>query len=173
MSNETFEPYGTPPRFDLEEHKDLFEVWHLQWKIYVKLSTITTALPLADQPKYLAIILRSCLSKPTLQFILNLGLTQSRVQSPTAKIDKLREHCNAGRNRHIWRLQFASMKQWENQSVDKWLILYYVYKIDLYHCHFFTMHTFHLFFNIRKMINIQKLATEFLIWAVKKTLPWL
>ena len=54
MSNEIFEPYGTPPRFDLEEHKDLFEVWHLQWKIYVKLSTITTALPLADQPKYLA-----------------------------------------------------------------------------------------------------------------------
>ena len=50
-----------------------------------------------------------------------MGLTQARVQSPTEIIDKLREHCNAGRNRHTWRLQFASMKQRENQSVDKWL----------------------------------------------------
>ena len=166
MSNEIFEPYGTP-KLKIYLKYGIFN-GRFMWNC--RLSPPHFHSPI-NQSTWRDLL--SVLSKPTLQFIFNLGLTQARVQSPTEIIDKLREHCNAGRNRHIWRLQFASMKQRENQSVDKWLILYYVYKIDLYHCHFFTMHTFHLFFNIRKMINIQKLATEFLIWAVKKTLPWL
>jgi hypothetical protein len=36
-------------------------------------------------------------------------------------IQKLRERCNAGRNRHVWRQQFALCKQRANEAADNWL----------------------------------------------------
>jgi hypothetical protein len=39
-----FKPYGSPPRFNLDEFKDTFELWHCQWKIFLALSTIDTVL---------------------------------------------------------------------------------------------------------------------------------
>ena len=114
MSNEIFEPYGTP-KLKIYLKYGIFN-GRFMWNC--RLSPPHFHSPI-NQSTWRDLL--SVLSKPTLQFIFNLGLTQARVQSPTEIIDKLREHCSAGRNRHTWRLQFASMKQRENQSVDKWL----------------------------------------------------
>ncbi|EFX78798.1 hypothetical protein DAPPUDRAFT_245595 [Daphnia pulex] len=49
-----FRPYDTAPPFDMDDYKDSFEIWHAQWDIFLELSTINTALDVADQPRYKA-----------------------------------------------------------------------------------------------------------------------
>ncbi|XP_032791630.2 uncharacterized protein LOC116928637 [Daphnia magna] len=49
-----FRPYGTPPPFDMDDYKDSFEIWQAQWKIFLELSTIDTALDAAERPRYKA-----------------------------------------------------------------------------------------------------------------------
>ncbi|KZR99997.1 Uncharacterized protein APZ42_003910, partial [Daphnia magna] len=39
----------------------------------------------------------------------------------TVVIDHLRARCNAGRNRHVWRQQFAAKKQGIQQAAEDWL----------------------------------------------------
>jgi hypothetical protein len=41
MPPKAFKPYGSPPRFDLDEYKDSFELWHQQWKIFLALRPST------------------------------------------------------------------------------------------------------------------------------------
>ena len=113
MPPETLKPYGTPPSFDFGEYKDSFELWLRQWSIFMALSTINTSLPQADRSLYTANILLSCLSKPTLLAICSMGLSDIELDDPDIIIGKLREHCNAGRNCHVWRQQFAHRTQRE------------------------------------------------------------
>ena len=77
MPPKAFKPYGSPPRFDLDEYKDSFELWHQQWKIFLALSTIDTVLDEDDRPAYKTNILLSCLTKETLQAVMSMGLTDA------------------------------------------------------------------------------------------------
>ena len=81
-----FRPYGTPPPFDMDDYKDSFEIWHAQWDIFLELSTINTALDPADQPRYKANILKSCMSKSTLTALLTSGMSAANLQDPDAII---------------------------------------------------------------------------------------
>jgi hypothetical protein len=116
-----FKPYGSPPRFDLDEFKVTFELLHCQWKIFLALSTIDTVLEKDDRPEYKTNILLSCLSKETLQAVLTMGLSDSQLEDHEVIIEQLRDRCNAGRNRHVWRQQFAMKKQRANEAADNWL----------------------------------------------------
>ncbi len=116
-----FKPYGSPPRFDLDEFKDSFELWHAQWKIFLALSTIDTMLAEDERPGYKTKMLLSCLSKETLQAVLTMGLSDSELEDHEVIIEQLRDRCNAGRNCHVWRQQFAKKKQRANESADNWL----------------------------------------------------
>ena len=116
-----FKPYGAPPPLDLDEYKDSFELWHKQWEVFLSLSTIETALPEPERPAYKRNILLSCLSKQTLATVINMGLSDEQMASHTEIIKKLRERCNAGRNKHVWRHQFAARKQRAGEPVDDWL----------------------------------------------------
>ncbi|KZR96021.1 Uncharacterized protein APZ42_009877, partial [Daphnia magna] len=116
-----FKPYGSPPRFDLDEYKDSFELWHQQWKIFLALSTIDSVLEDDERPAYKTNILLSCLSKETLQAVMSMGLTDAQMGDHEVVIQKLRERCNAGRNRNVWRQQFALSKQRANEAADNWL----------------------------------------------------
>ncbi|KAI9550940.1 hypothetical protein GHT06_000605 [Daphnia sinensis] len=114
-------PYGSPPRFDLDENKGSFELWHQQWKIFLALSTIDIVLDDDERPAYKTNILISCLSKETLQAVMSMGLTDAEMGNHETVIQKLRERCNAGRNRHVWRQHFALSKQRANEAADNWL----------------------------------------------------
>ena len=81
------------------------------------LSTINTSLPQADRSSYTANILLSCLSKPTLRAICSMGLSDIELDDPDIIIGKLCERCNAGRNCHVWRHQFAHRTQREKESI--------------------------------------------------------
>ena len=107
MPPKAFKPYGTPPPFDFDEYKNSFELWQRQLSIFMALSTINTSLPQADRSSYTANILLSCLSKPTMRAICSMGLSDIELDDPDIIIGKLRERCNAGRNCHVWRQQFA------------------------------------------------------------------
>jgi hypothetical protein len=107
MPPKPFKPYGTPPHLDLEGFKDNFEIWHQQWKIFLSLSTINTALPQGERPEYITNILLSCLSNATLKAVLTMGLSATDLVDADVIIQKLQERCNAGRNCHVWRQQFA------------------------------------------------------------------
>lgn len=50
-----------------------------------------------------------------------MGLTDNQLDDHTVFITHLRARCNAGRNRHVWRQQFASRKQGAEQAADDWL----------------------------------------------------
>lgn len=78
MPPKAFKEYGSPPRFDLDEYKDSFELWHQQWKIFLRLSTIDTVLYDDERPAYKTNILLSCLSKGTLQAVMSMGLTDGK-----------------------------------------------------------------------------------------------
>lgn len=116
-----FKPYGTPPVFDFDEYKDAFSLWFHQWETFLALSTINTALPVAERAEYKKNVLFSCLSKPTLHAVLTMGLSAADLQSHTAIIDALRDRCNAGLNPHVWRLHLVRRLQLENESADDWL----------------------------------------------------
>lgn len=73
------------------------------------------------RPAYKTNQLKSCLSTPTLQAVLSAGLTAAQLADHTAIINLLRTRCNAGRNRHVWRRQFALLAQLPHQSADNWL----------------------------------------------------
>lgn len=121
MPPKAFKPYGVPPPSDFEDYKDSFELWQRQWTIFLALSTIDTALPQANRRAYKANILLSCLSKPTLQAVCTMGLSNVEMDEPDIIINKHRERCNAGRNCHVWRQQFAQHLQREKESADSWV----------------------------------------------------
>ncbi len=121
MPPKPFKPYGTPPHLDLEEFKDNFEIWHQQWKIFLSLSTINTALPQAQRPEYIANILLSCLSNATLKAVFTMGLSATDLVDADVIIKKLQERGNAGQNCHVWRQQFAYLVQRDSESVENWL----------------------------------------------------
>ena len=116
-----FKPYGKPPLFDFDEYKDSFELWNKKWEIFLSLSTIDTALEEGARGLYKAHTLLSCLSTEALQAVLSMGLTEAQLNDHTHIIAQLRNRCNAGRNRHVWRQQFASKKQLADQPADEWL----------------------------------------------------
>ena len=62
-----------------------------------------------------------CLSSATLQAVLTMGLSVAEMNDHVEIIKKLKERCNAGRNRHVWRQIFAGKKQLEGQAADDWL----------------------------------------------------
>ncbi len=121
MAARPFKPHGTPPPFDLDEYKDSFELWSKKWQIFLTLSTIDSALEEDARPTYKAHTLLSCLSDSTLQAVLTMGLTEAQLDDHEVIIEKLRQRCNAERNRHVWRQQFASKKQGDGQAADDWL----------------------------------------------------
>ncbi|KZS02854.1 Uncharacterized protein APZ42_034560 [Daphnia magna] len=116
-----FRPFGTPPPFDMDDYKDSFEIWQAQWKIFLELSTIDTALDAAERPRYKANVLKSCMSKSTLTALLTFGMSAADLQDPVAIITALKDRCNAGRNCHVWRQQFSSRVQREKEAIDDWL----------------------------------------------------
>ena len=116
-----FRPYGTRPPFDLDDYKDSFDLWEHQWINFLELSTIDTALDEGLRPKYKASMLKSCLSKHTLFAVLSSGLTSAQLQDPKKIIETLRNRCNAGRNRHLWRAKFVQRTQRPNETLDDWL----------------------------------------------------
>lgn len=121
MANQAFKPYGKPQSFEFDEYKELFELWHKKWEIFLSLSTINTALDAAGCDLYKAHTLLSCLSSDTHQAVLSINLTDVQLNDHTVVINHLRARCNAGRNRHVWRQQFASKKQGSQQAADDWL----------------------------------------------------
>ncbi|KAI9549418.1 hypothetical protein GHT06_004650 [Daphnia sinensis] len=121
IQQRAFKPYGSPPPFDLEAERDTFPIWEERWNIFIALSTIDEALDAALRPAYKTNQLKSCLSTPTLQAVMSAGLTAAQLKDHTAIIDLLRTRCNAGRNRHVWRHQFAVLYQLPNQTADNWL----------------------------------------------------
>jgi len=116
-----FKPYGKPPPFDLDEYKDSFELWEKQWEVFLALSTIDSALAEAQRPAYKRNIILSCLSKQTLQTLLNMGLTTAQLADVDTIIQNLKDRCNAGRNRHVFRRQFALRVQRPGEGIDNWL----------------------------------------------------
>ena len=52
---------------------------------------------------------------------MSMGLTDAQLGNHETMIQKLRDRCNAGRNRHVWRQQFALSKQRANEAADNWL----------------------------------------------------
>ncbi|EFX84581.1 hypothetical protein DAPPUDRAFT_238988 [Daphnia pulex] len=61
------------------------------------------------------------MTKKTLQAVLSMGLDDDELEDHEVIIQQLRDRCNAGRNRHVWRQQFAMKKQRANESADNWL----------------------------------------------------
>ena len=82
---------------------------------------VDKVLDVAARPAYKTNQLKSCLSTATLQAVLSAGLTAAQLADHLAINDFLRTRCNAGRNRHAWRHQFALCFQLPNQSADHWL----------------------------------------------------
>ena len=113
-----FKPNGTPPAFDLDEYKDSFKLWEKRWEIFMTLSTIDTALEEPRRPLYKACTLLSCLSSATLQPVLTMGLSPAEMNDHTEIIKYLKERCNAGRNRHLWRQIFTGKRQLKGQVAD-------------------------------------------------------
>jgi len=50
-----------------------------------------------------------------------MGLTADELDDDEAIIKKLKERCNSGRNKHVWRQRFATSKQRSDQSIEDWL----------------------------------------------------
>ena len=50
-----------------------------------------------------------------------MGLSPTDLVDADVIIKKLQERCNAGRNCHVWRQQFASRVQRDSESVENWL----------------------------------------------------
>jgi hypothetical protein len=98
-----FKPYASQPRFDLDEFKDSFELWHAQRKTFLALSTIDTVLEVYGRQENKTNIPLSCLSKETLQAVLTVGLDEDDLKNHKVIIQQLRDRCNVGRNRHVWR----------------------------------------------------------------------
>jgi hypothetical protein len=78
-------------------------VWETQWKIFIDLSTIKDLVPGPQQPKYMAALLLSCMSPNTLKTVVNAGLGATAMEDVTQIIEYLRERCNAGKNKRVWR----------------------------------------------------------------------
>jgi hypothetical protein len=106
-----FKPHGQAPPFDMEERKDSFDVWETQWKFFIDLSTIKDLVPGPQQPKYMATLLFSCMSPNMLKTVVNAGLGATVMEDVTQIIEYLRERCNAGKNKRVWRQQFKSCTQ--------------------------------------------------------------
>ena len=92
-----FKPHGQAPPFDMEERKDSFDVWETQWKIFIELSTIKDLVPGPQQPKYMAILLLSCMSPNTLKTVVNAGFGATAMDDVTQIIDYLESDARPGR----------------------------------------------------------------------------
>ena len=116
-----FRPYGTPSSFDMDYYKDSFKICHAQWDIFLELSTINMALDPADQPRYKANIIKSCMSKSTLTALLTSGMSAANLQDPDAIITAFKDRYNNGRYCHVWRQEFSSRFQRHKETIDYWL----------------------------------------------------
>ena len=121
MADHPFKPNGTAPPFDLEEYRDTFSVWKMKWNVFIRLSNIDEVLEQTRRAQYKADVLISCLSPTTLHTVMSMGLTDADLRNPTTIITKLEERCKAGRNEHVWRYQFHSIRQLPQQSFDDFL----------------------------------------------------
>lgn len=121
ISPKAFKPNGSPPTCDLDDYKDSFELWHQEWKIFLSLSTIPTALDADERLAYKTKILLSCLSKDTLQAVMSMGLTETELENYEVIIQKMRERYNVEWNRHVSRQQFSLSKQRANEAADNWI----------------------------------------------------
>ena len=121
MADRPFKPNGTAPPFDLEEYRDTFSVWKMNWDVFIRLSNIDEVLEQARRAQYKADVLISCLSQTMLHTVMSMGLTDADLRNPTTIITKLEERCKAGRNEHVWRYQFHSIRQLPQQSFDDFL----------------------------------------------------
>jgi hypothetical protein len=52
---------------------------------------------------------------------MSMGLTDAQLDNYKTVIEKLRDRCNAERNRHVWRQLFALSKQRANEVADNGL----------------------------------------------------
>ena len=52
---------------------------------------------------------------------MSMGWTDAQLDNYKTVIEKLRDRCNAGRNRHVWRQQFALRKQQANEAAENGL----------------------------------------------------
>ena len=66
-------------------------------------------------------ILLSCLSKQSLQTLLNMGLTAAEMNNVEIIIQKLTDRSNSGRNRLVFRRLIVQRVQRQGEWVDNWL----------------------------------------------------
>ncbi len=121
MADRRFKPYGKTPPFDLDEYKDSFKLWEKHWEVYLALSTIDSVLEANARPAYKKNVLLSCMSNQSLRTLLNKSLTADEMDNHGTIITWLKKRCNAGRNRHVFRRQFALRTQRQGEALDNWL----------------------------------------------------
>lgn len=78
-------------------------------------------LPAAQQNGNKATVLKSCISKNTLQAVFRSGLCAEHMANPEEIITMLRTRCNTGRNNDVWFQQFQSRCKRQDDSVEDWL----------------------------------------------------
>jgi predicted Zn-ribbon and HTH transcriptional regulator len=61
------------------------------------------------------------MSPNTLSTVINARLGDAAIKDSSIIIKYLKDLCNAGKNKHVWRTQFDSCDQRQNQSIDNWL----------------------------------------------------
>ena len=61
------------------------------------------------------------MSPNTLGAVVNAGLEVTAMEDVTQLIEYLRERCNAGKNKRVWRQQFKTCTQRQDLSIDNWL----------------------------------------------------
>ena len=61
------------------------------------------------------------MSPNTLSTVINARLGDAAMKDSSIIIKYLKDLCNAGKNKHVWRTQFDSCDQRQNQSIDNWL----------------------------------------------------
>jgi hypothetical protein len=115
----SFKPNSQPTPLDIEADKETFGIWETRWNLYIKLSTIIQ--PASGREEYKATQLLACMSPNTLSTVINARLGDAAMKDSSIIIKYLKDLCNAGKNKHVWRTQFDSCDQRQNQSIDNWL----------------------------------------------------
>ena len=116
-----FKPNGSPPDLDMEAEKESIATWEQRWSPYLKASNIDLCVAAANRAEYKAMVLLTAMSPSTLEAVMSSGLSAAQLDDPEAIIGYIRDRCNAGRNRHVWRNQFSLNLQRPTQSADNWL----------------------------------------------------
>lgn len=73
------------------------------------------------RPAYKKNILIFCMSKQSMQTLLNMWLTADELDNHVTIIDLLKERCNAGWNRYVLRRQYALRTQRQGEVLDNCL----------------------------------------------------